>query len=194
MNFLAHIFLSGNNDLIKIGNLMADGIRGKNYLHFPADIQKGIILHRAIDTFTDNHSIFRISKRRLQQKYGHYSGVIIDIFYDHFLAKNWSIYSDEKLEVFVNDFYKSLDANFEILTLKTQNMLPYMKKGNWLFNYQYTHGIRTILLQMDHRTNYKSKMGESVNELKEYYLEFEQEFTLFFKELIAFSEHNRITL
>ena len=70
MNFLAHIYLSGNNDLIKIGNFMADGIRGKDYLNFPEDIKKGILLHRQIDTFTDSHPIYRMSKHRLHEKYG----------------------------------------------------------------------------------------------------------------------------
>jgi len=194
MNFLAHIYLSGNNDFIKIGNLMADGIRGKDYENFPLDVQKGIILHRAIDTFTDAHSVFRISKHRLHENYGHYSGVIIDVFYDHFLAKNWSDYSDEKLSDFVNRFYKSLDDNFEMLNLKTQNMLPYMKKGNWLYNYQFIEEIERVLFQMDNRTKHKSQMGLSVKELKEFYTEFEQEFTLFFKELRKFCAEKLETL
>ena len=194
MNFLAHIYLSGNNDFIKIGNLMADGIRGKDYENFPLDVQKGIILHRAIDTFTDAHSVFRISKHRLHEKYGHYSGVIVDVFYDHFLAKNWSDYSDEKLSDFVNRFYKSLDDNFEMLNLKTQNMLPYMKKGNWLYNYQFIEEIERVLFQMDNRTKHKSQMGLSVKELREYYTEFEQEFTLFFKELSQYSAEKLETL
>lgn len=194
MNFLAHIYLSGDNDFIKIGNLMADGIRGKDYVNFPKDIQKGIILHRAIDTFTDAHTIFRVSKHRLHEKYGHYSGVIIDVFYDHFLAKNWSNYSDEKLSDFVNRFYKSLDDNFEILTLKTQNMLPYMKQGNWLYNYQFVEEIERVLFQMDKRTKHESNMGFSIKELKEFYPEFEQEFTLFFKELIIYCSEKLETL
>ena len=194
MNFLAHIYLSGNNDFVKIGGLMADGIRGKEYENFPKDIQKGIILHRAIDTFTDSHSVFRVSKHRLHEQYGHYSGVIIDVFYDHFLAKNWSNYSDEKLSDFVNRFYKSLDDNFEILTLKTQNMLPYMKQGNWLYNYQFIDEIERVLFQMDNRTKHNSNMGASVKELKEYYTEFEQEFTLFFSELIEYSKEKLKTL
>jgi len=173
---------------------MADGIRGKDYENFPLDVQKGIILHRAIDTFTDAHSVFRISKHRLHENYGHYSGVIIDVFYDHFLAKNWSDYSDEKLSDFVNRFYKSLDDNFEMLNLKTQNMLPYMKKGNWLYNYQFIEEIERVLFQMDNRTKHKSQMGLSVKELKEFYTEFEQEFTLFFKELRKFCAEKLETL
>ncbi len=120
MNFLAHIYLSGDNDFIKIGNFMADGIRGKQFEHFPEDVQKGIILHRFIDTYTDSHDIFRQSTKRLHEKYHHYAGVIVDIVYDHFLAKNWSKYSDENLEDFINRFYNSLHENYAILTEKTQ--------------------------------------------------------------------------
>ena len=85
MNFLAHIYLSGENDLLKIGNFMADGIHGKAPESLPADVQKGIVLHRHIDTYTDAHPIFRQSTKRLHPVYHHYAGVIIDIYYDHFL-------------------------------------------------------------------------------------------------------------
>lgn len=188
MNFLAHIYLSGDNDLIKIGNFMADGIRGKHYEHLPADIQKGIVLHRAIDTFTDSHPIFRDSTKRLHEKYHHYAGVIVDIFYDHFLAKNWTKYSDEKLDMFVENFYQSLRDNYENLTEKTQDMMPYMIRHNWLFNYQYVDGIARILFQMDKRTKNNSKMQYSIEELKEFYTEFEHEFTTFFEDLRAFAK------
>jgi acyl carrier protein phosphodiesterase len=183
MNFLAHIYLSGDNDLIKIGNFMADGIRGHDYLDFPPEVQKGIILHRAIDTFTDAHPIFRKSKHRLHEKYGHYSGVIIDIFYDHFLAKNWSVYSTKKLEVVANDFYESLKSNHEILTERTKGMMPYMIARNWLVSYASIEGLSMILFQMDHRTKNRVDMNLSINELKEFYTEFEDEFTSFFEEL-----------
>ena len=186
MNFLAHIFLSDNNDFIKIGNFMADGIRGKDYLHFPNDVQKGILLHRQIDTFTDSHAVYRKSKHRLHEKYGHYSGVIMDILYDHFLAKNWSKYSEEKLENFANNFYESLYKNENILTEKTKMMLPYMSEKNWLVSYATIAGIELILFQMDYRTKNRANMQEAIVELQEYYTEFEEEFTAFFKELQAF--------
>lgn len=187
MNFLAHIYLSNNNDLIKIGNFMADGIRGKHYEHLPLEVQKGIILHRAIDTFTDAHPIFREGTKRLHEKYHHYAGVIMDVFYDHFLAKNWSVYSDEKLEDFVERFYQALRDNYEILTEKTQGMMPYMIEYNWLVNYQYKEGIARILLQMDKRTKNNSKMQYSIAELEEFYTEFEDEFTRFFEDLKTFA-------
>lgn len=187
MNFLAHIYLSGDNDLIKIGNFMADGIRGKQYENFPYEIQKGILLHRTIDTFTDAHPIFRQSTKRLHKNYHHYAGVIVDVFYDHFLAKNWSIYSEEKLEDYVERFYQSLHQNRDLLTSRTQGLMPYMIQHNWLVSYQTVEGINRILTQMDSRTNQQSKMRFATNELLEFYSDFEAEFTPFFEDLQTIS-------
>lgn len=186
MNFLAHIYLSGDNDFIKIGNFMSDGIRGNDYLNFPEEIKRGIILHRHIDTFTDAHPIYRKSKHRLHEKYGHYAGVIMDILYDHFLAKNWKQYSDEPLEDYAAKFYQSLKDNYGVLTEKTKNMMPYMMGRNWLVSYATVAGIEMILFQMDYRTKHRAHMQEAIAELQEFYLEFEEEFTLFFEELRHF--------
>ena len=186
MNFLAHIYLSGDNELMKIGNFMADGIRGHDYLNFPEDVKNGIILHRYIDTFTDAHPVYRQSKHRLHQKYGHYSGVIMDILYDHFLAKNWIIYSEIPLENYVANFYQSLEKNYTVLTEKTKKIMPYMIEQNWLASYATIAGIEFILFQMDYRTKHKANMQEAVVELQQFYEEFENEFTLFFAALISF--------
>jgi acyl carrier protein phosphodiesterase len=186
MNFLAHIYLSGDNDLIKIGNFMADGIRGAAFGRFPPDVQKGIVLHRAIDTFTDAHPIFRQGTKRLHDKYHHYSGVIMDVFYDHFLAKNWSRYSDIKLEDYATDFYESLDSNPDLLTERTKQILPVMKERNWLATYATVDGITNILIQMDKRTGNQSGMRFSRTELEAFYPEFEREFTEFFEEVQTF--------
>lgn len=162
---------------------MADGIRGKDYENYPPKIKTGILLHRFIDSYTDSHPVFRQSTKKLHEKYSHYSGVIVDMFYDHFLCKNWSNYSDENLSDFVQHFYTSLRENYDVLTDKTKHLLPYMEKGNWLYNYQFLDELEIILSQMDYRTKNKSKMRFSINELKEYYSEFESEFTLFFEDL-----------
>lgn len=183
MNYLAHIYLSGEDTLLKIGNFMADSVRGKNYLNYPIPIQKGILLHRFIDSFTDNHSIYRQSKHRLHNKYGHFSGVIMDIFYDHFLAKNWEKYHSSSLEIYVDNFYKSLHNNYELLTDKTKNILPYMILDNWLLSYKTIDGLEKILIQMNHRTKNAVRMNESIVELKKYYSEFEAEFSEFFIDL-----------
>ena len=194
MNFLAHIYLSGDNDLIKIGNFMADGIRGKHFESFPLDVQKGIVLHRSIDTFTDAHTVFRESTKKLHEKYHHYSGVIVDIFYDHFLAKNFRKYSEENLDLFVARFYKSLMDNYEIVSVRTKEIMPYMIQHNWLVSYQTVEGIERILTQMDNRIGNDSNMRFSVKELKKFYNEFEEEFTLFFEELREFSKNKLLYL
>jgi acyl carrier protein phosphodiesterase len=183
MNFLAHIYLSGDNDLLKIGNFMADSIRGHQYEDYPTEIRKGVLLHRAIDSFTDMHPIYRQSKHRLHEKYGHYSGVIMDIFYDHFLAKNWSHYSDVNLEDYAENFYRLLKENHAVLTERAKGMMPYMIGRNWLVSYATMEGLEMIMFQMDYRTKHRVAMDESIVELKQFYPEFENEFTLFFKEL-----------
>ncbi|MDX1463035.1 MAG: ACP phosphodiesterase [Marinirhabdus sp.] len=188
MNFLAHIYLSGEDEGITIGNFIADGIKGKRYEKFPLNIQKGILLHRFIDSYTDSHPIVRQSTARLHQNYGHYSGVIVDILYDHFLAKNWKDYHDTPLDIYVDEFYELLRTNFEILPTRIQRMMPHMISDNWLLSYASIKGISTILKQMNLRTKNRSKMNFAVLELEEFYTEFEEEFTAFFAELIAASK------
>lgn len=194
MNFLAHIYLSGDNELLTIGNFAADGIRGKRFTKYPEAMQNGIILHRFIDTYTDAHPIFRQSTKRLHKAYGHYSGVIIDIFYDHFLAKNWSAYSDKPLDEYIQDFYNSLNNNIHILPERFQKLTPFMINENWLLSYATVEGIQKVLNGMNRRTKGRSKMNEATKELKDYYQEFETDFTLFFKDLITVSEEKRKAL
>jgi acyl carrier protein phosphodiesterase len=189
MNFLAHIYLSGENELITIGNFMADGIKGKDYLNYSRDIQTGILLHREIDTFTDAHKTVRLSTKRLHRKYGHYAGVIVDILYDHFLASNWQVYSKSPLDIYVDEFYDSLERNFEILPLRIKRLMPYLISDNWLLSYATIEGITKVLEGMNRRTQNRSKMHQAVDDLEEFYDEFGIEFTNFFKELIDFSEH-----
>lgn len=187
MNFLAHIYLSEGNEQITIGNFMADGIKGSSYKKYSVPIQKGIILHRAIDTFTDAHPIVRQSTKRLHPKYHHYSGIIVDILYDHFLAKNWPIYCKIPLAEYTANFYALLKKNQENLTPSIQNMMPYMIADNWLLSYTEIEGIATVLRNMDRRTRQKSGMKNAVEDLKTHYTAFEAEFTQFFTDLQRFS-------
>ncbi len=195
MNLLAHVYLSGNNDFIKIGNFIADGIHGKNYSVFPPDVQKGIILHRAIDTYTDSHVIFKQSTKKLHANYGHYSGVIVDILYDHFLAKNWHVYSAIPLDTFVANFYSILKNNLNITPERTQKIFPHMVKNNWLYSYRNIEGISDILYQMDSRTGFKSNMQHAPTELQLHYTDFEMEFSLFFEDMISHvQQHHQIQI
>lgn len=166
---------------------MADGIVGNKFEHYPKEIKQGIHLHRAIDTFTDSHDIVKQSKRRLHERYKHYKGVIIDIFYDHYLAKNWQEYSAIPLDVYVQSVYHLLQDNMDVLPEKTQYMLPYMIEYNWLYNYQFTEGIQRVLNGMNNRTKQKSQMHLAVEDLKDHNKEFEQDFTLFFNDLQDFT-------
>lgn len=187
MNFLAHIYLSFDDPQITLGNFFADHIRGNKYKHYPERVQKGILLHRAIDTFTDAHPIAKQSSKRLHKNYSHYSRVIVDIFYDHFLAKNWGTYSTVSLKAYTESFYDLLQAHYTTLPLGTQRMMPYMISDNWLYNYANLEGIARVLSGMDRRTKNRSKMHFAIVDLEVNYTDFETEFTAFFEELITFS-------
>ncbi|WP_245891919.1 acyl carrier protein phosphodiesterase [Polaribacter glomeratus] len=187
MNFLAHLYLSQNNTNIMIGNFIADHIRGNIYEGFSKEIQQGIFLHREIDTFTDAHKVVRKSKRRLHKRYRHYDGVIIDIFFDHFLAKNWANYSAIPLDMYtdaINDLFDSISSE---LPVKSQQFIKYMIEYNILFNYQFEDGIEKVLNGMNHRTKGKSQMNLAIEDLQILHKEFEEDFTLFFKDLLYFT-------
>lgn len=190
MNYLAHIYLSGEDEELKIGNFIADSVKGKQFIHFPQKIQKGIILHRAIDTYTDSHPTVRKSTHRLFENYSHYSSVIVDIYYDHFLAANWKDYSSIPLDVYVEDFYGLLQRNNALLPKRVKQFLPFMIEANWLLSYASIEGIGKILWQMNQRTGKKSKMDLAVEDLQRHYPLFEEEFKSFFQDVIRFTgEH-----
>jgi acyl carrier protein phosphodiesterase len=187
MNFLAHLYLSKENKNILIGNFIADAVKGKKHENYPKEIQAGILLHRQIDYFTDTHPIERRSKRRLHERYDHYDGVIIDILYDHFLAKNWLNYSEIPLEIYAKNVYSFFQKNIGILPPEMQKLLPYMIEYNWLVSYASITGIEKILIGMNKRTKGISKMDLAIEDLIMHYDDFESDFTAFFEELIEFT-------
>ena len=194
MNYLAHIYLSKNDDLISIGNFMADHIKGNKYKSFSIGLQKGILLHRQIDSFTDAHEIVRKSKRRLDDDYGLYRGIIIDIFYDHMLAKNWHLYSEKPLGVYTQAFYGQLNRHYEVLPEKIKYMTKYLIKEDWLLSYAQLGGIQKVLEGMNRRTGGLSNMNLAIKDLEENYKEFENDFTLFFDELQEFSHQKLLDI
>lgn len=184
MNYLAHIFLSGDDNEVKIGNFIADFVPGRKYLDYPVNIQKGILLHRKIDTYTDNHPVFRKSKRLLFQEFRHYSAVIVDMFYDHFLAKNFNAYSEIHLSDYVSSFYKLLQQNEQILPLNVRQMLPVMIDYNWLLSYKDIDKLKDILNQMNNRTKHNSKLHNSIVVLLNNYPLFQNDFKVFFDDIL----------
>ncbi len=189
MNYLAHIYLSGNNEKLMIGNFIADSIKGNQWKKYDIEIQKGIKLHRAIDHFTDTHSIVKKSKKRLWKRYRHYNAVIIDIFYDHFLAKNWLNYHKVELEAYTESIYQTLTYYHNTLPTRMQYVLTYMIKNNWLYNYKYIAGIEKVMQGMAKRASFNSGMENSTDELQKYYDEFNDEFGQFFPLLMEFSKN-----
>lgn len=189
MNFLAHISLSGENPKVMVGNFIGDFVKGRNLLEqFEPEIARGIALHRAIDEFTDSHPIVAVSKNRLRPTYRHYSAVIVDMFYDHLLAKNWEQYYTDFLPDFAERSYHTLEKFHHILPEGVKFMLPYMTKGNWLVNYARMEGIERALTGMARRSKHESKMELAVEDLKNNYEDFTKEFSAFYPALQEFSK------
>lgn len=186
MNYLAHLYLSGNNHEIMIGNFIADHVKGKQIELYDEEVVKGIRLHRLIDEFTDNHEIVSLSKNRIREEFKKYTPVIIDVFYDHFLAINWHKYHHENLDVFANRFYELMNKNGHRLPEKTNQMLQYMIPQNWLLNYKTIEGINKTLTGMSRRTKFESKMEFAAAHLDLHYAAFEKEFEAYFEELRSY--------
>lgn len=186
MNFLAHLYLSGQSEARMVGNFMGDFVKGAQVEQLPADIAGGVRLHRAIDHFTDTHAVVAQSKDKLREKYRHYSGVIVDMYYDHFLARLWEQYHLVSLDAFAAQAYTSLRAHWAFLPERARYMLPYMEKQNWLSAYAHPEGIDRALTGMSHRTRFDSGMQEAVQDLLAHYEAFEAEFQAFFPDLMAF--------
>lgn len=186
MNFLAHLYLSGESKEIIIGNFIADAVRKSHHADFPPGIIEGIKLHYKIDEFTDTHPVVHQSKNRLRDKYGKYAPVIVDIFYDHFLAARWQSYSSEPLAEYALRMYTLLSDNHSSLPPKIHQLLPYMISGNWLNAYAYLDGIESTLQGMARRARFHSGMEKAIEDLKKDYHMYQREFELFFPDLIAF--------
>ena len=186
MNFLSHLFLSGDSEGLIIGNFIADSVKGSDYKKYNPEIQQGILLHRQIDTYTDTHPIVEKSKERLRTNYHKYAGVIVDVYYDHYLAVNWQQYSSEKLSDYTQRIYSLIEKNRDVLPLKSAQFTKYMVHYNILEAYAQLDGIERVMKGMAQRATFESNMENSVNDLKKHYDLFGNEFREFFPELQQF--------
>ena len=164
---------------------MGDFIKGSQLDEFPEKIRKGILLHRKIDTFTDSHPVVMQSKIRLRPKYRHYAPVIVDMYYDHFLARDWSNYSSQGLKDFTTAFYKMAWDNAALLPSRVLNLLKHMSSTDWLFHYKEIEGLSRALTGMARRTSFDSGMENATQDLVKDYDLYLEEFNQFFPELIA---------
>jgi len=184
LNFLAHTFLSGDSEEILIGNFIADFIKGNQFEDYSATIVDGIFLHRNIDTYTDQHQVVRDSAHRLRSDYGKYSGVIVDIYYDHFLAINWLKYTHKSLKEHAQWVYEVFQKNYDILPPRVQQILPHMVNYNWLENYARLENIERALIRVGERAKYNPNIELSIHNLEKDYQAFDEEFQKFFPDLV----------
>lgn len=169
MNFLAHAYLSFGDPDILVGNMISDFVKGRAWQAFPPRIQQGILLHRAIDAFTDAHPASRQGREVFRPHYRLYSSPILDIIYDHFLAADTSVFSEDALRAFTAQVYAQLEAQAGILPPNFALMLPYMKKDNWLFHYRTEAGIGRSLRGLARRATYISEGDTALRLLNEQY-------------------------
>ena len=189
MNFLAHLFLSGDSEEILVGNLLEDFVVGRidhpRNQNYDNNLKNGILLHRLIDSFTDTNSSVSACKLVLYKKYHKYAAVVIDIFFDHYLAIHWDEYSSESAHDFRKRVYLSFQNHWEVLPEKMKPLIESMINHDWLKNYGEFWGIERALTSISRRTVYESNMENAVEDLKLHYDLFDEKFKEFFPMMMA---------
>lgn len=188
MNFLAHLFLSGDDEELLLGNFIADSVKGKQHELYKPGIAKGIRLHRLIDAYTDSHAVVRQTKERLRPTYRKYAPVIADVYYDHFLAAKFALFSQEPLAAYAARVYALINRHYAMLPARVQHFFPYMVRQNWLLTYAEVEGVAQALGGMSRRTSFNSGMETAGEELRLHYNAYAEEFTKFFPDLMAYVE------
>jgi len=192
MNYLAHAYLSFGNDPVLIGNMISDFVKGKRKFNYPADIQKGIMLHRMIDGFTDAHLATKNAKKIFKSSADAYAPVFVDVIYDHFLAVDETEFPLNKLEFFASETYHVLKQHQQLLPEKFSNMLPYMINQNWFLNYRFNWGVENSFCSIFRRAKYLEKNDKVLQCFYDNYDALHDYYKQFFPEVknFAFNEYN----
>lgn len=181
VNFLAHAFLSQNDSLEQLGNLGGDFVKGKKFDGLQPEIIQGVLKHRAIDVFTDTHPVSSEIRQIFRPELGLFSGILVDMTYDHFLAKNWENFSSGALEDFVQQLYNSF-VRFELyIPAQMLEVFHKMEQGNWLLKYGSFEGLEEILTMMSYRMGNKKDLTLGIQVLKQHYVQLENLSLTFFK-------------
>ncbi|MFT3682650.1 MAG: ACP phosphodiesterase [Ferruginibacter sp.] len=190
MNLLAHAYLSFGQPEILVGNMISDYVKGNKKLDYSPGVQKGIMLHRAIDEFTDLHAATKEAKVYFREPYHLYSGAFVDIVYDHFLANDRNEFeNDILLQLFASNSYTSLEQYSEIMPEKFRQMLPYMKMQNWLYNYRLREGIERSFEGLTRRAAYMHDSSTAFELFNTHYKALEECYAAFFPSLKSFTIH-----
>lgn len=184
MNYLAHAYLSFDDASILVGNMISDFVKGRRKYDLPESIQRGIEIHRRIDTFTDQHLANRELKLIFKPHYGLYSSAIMDVLFDHFLATDEEIFDDASLMEFSLRTYEYLDPYQHLFPEKFARMYPWMKSQNWLYNYQFREGIRSSLGGLARRALYMPDPAKAYSLFEEHYKTLRAGYGEFFPELV----------
>ncbi len=188
MNFLAHAFLAGPNTTLQLGGLVGDFVKGPLPAGLPEDIAAGVRLHRLIDSFADSNPAFQKSRARVSPVRRRVGGIMVDLFYDHFLARHWQEYAAEPLEASTAGFYELLEANAAVLPSRFMAILPTMRRGNWLASYASTAAVSDALDRMArHRFSRPTSLAGAGEELLIDYAGFEADFREFLPAAQVFS-------
>jgi acyl carrier protein phosphodiesterase len=186
MNFLAHLYLSGADVEIRLGNFIGDYVKGKSLSRYPEGVQKGITLHRAIDSFTDKHSSTRECINLLRPGYGKYAGVVVDVLFDHVLANEWNRYSQTNLKSFTRSFYFQMVRKYNFLPDRVKRFLPFMIQSNRLYSYKTNEGLKRAIEIMSSVTSLPDKSDYAIETLNENHELITFHFNIFFPEMITF--------
>ncbi|MBW8685856.1 acyl carrier protein phosphodiesterase [Chitinophaga rhizophila] len=187
MNYLAHAYLSFNDQSLTVGNMIADYVKGKHWQEYAPGIQQGIQLHRAIDSFTDTHPVTLAARDYFQPSCGRYSAVFIDIVYDHFLATDTTIFTDQTLATFSQQTYATIARHHGILPPVFQQVFHYMRQHDWLYNYRLMDGIYKSFSGIVHRAKYlEAQTDAPFGVLEKHYEQLAAHYRTFFPELVAY--------
>lgn len=194
MNYLAHAHLSFGDTDILVGNMISDYVKGRKKFDLPEGIQNGITLHRLIDEFTDHHPATAAAKQFFRPFYRLYSGAVVDVIYDHFLANDKNEFTPKSLSIFTKSVYATLQANFSVLPESFQKILPHMQLYDWLFNYIHMWGIERSLAGLVRRSKYLTDHMPAFTIFNDSYEELQQCYYRFFKDVKAFAATQLSTL
>ncbi len=182
MNFLFHIYLSKDDPEEMIGNFLGDFVKAGQEDIFSEKIKKGILLHRKIDAFSMRNSIFKNSKNRFPKEIKRYSGIAVDVIYDHFLAKHFSKVAGEDLLEFTQNFYKLLSP-IEPKPGRLKDIFPFLKSENWLYRYREPEYIDFVFKRISNRFKRDSNLSHCYPIFRQNYDKFEQDFWQFLPQI-----------
>ncbi len=179
MNYLIHLYLSEPTDESLLGNLMGDFVKGRLEGRYSPGLRRGIMLHRRIDSFSASCPAVRRSRQRLNPDFGHCRGIMVDVFYDHFMARNWASYHQTPLPEFAQRVYQLLEKQQPQLPAGLQQVAPRMIRRNWLVSYAEVEVIGRVLERISERLSRPNPMGGGLVELQKHYAELQADFEEF---------------